>query len=109
MFVPNEFRVDYLEAMKILNNDITWKDLIKIDFAYHNEENDYDGGLSFLDRLNKKIGRFHQEWDIEGLKHIIRNANDPFSMYEDIIKYMLEDPRDVNYYNYQLQDPPNPD
>jgi len=81
-------------------NEVTpvWSDLITLDYFYHNHCADYDGGLSFIDRLNKKIGQFHPNWDIEGFKHIIRQSDNPRQIYVDIIKYLLDDPHDVVYY-----------
>jgi len=76
----------------------TWSDLLTIDYFYHHHMENYDGGLSFLDRLFDKLGQFHPEWNIEDLKNAIRNSNNPVLVYTDIIHYMLEDPRDVTYY-----------
>jgi hypothetical protein len=48
--------------------------------------------------LYKKLGLFHPEWDIEGLKKIVRNSKKPISVYEDIVKHLLDDPYDIFYY-----------
>jgi hypothetical protein len=75
-----------------------WSDLITIDYFYHHHMKDYDGGLSFLDRIYKKLGQFHSEWNITDLKNSIRNAKNPVSVYSDIIQYLLSDPHDIAYY-----------
>jgi hypothetical protein len=75
-----------------------WSDLLTIDYFYYNHCANYDGGLSFIDRLNKKIGHLHPNWDITGLKKIIMQSGNPQEIYVDIIKYLLDDPHDVFYY-----------
>ncbi len=103
MYVADKFKLNIADEMSIFVKKFdqvnpVWSDILTIDYFYHNHMPNYDGGLSFFDRLDKKIGRFHENWDIEGFKRIIRGSNNPVSVYEDIVKYMLEDPNDINYY-----------
>jgi hypothetical protein len=91
-YVPNNFKI-YRD-----DNDPTWETLLMVDYMFHHQDNDYDDGLSFLDRLNHKIGRFHPEWNIEEYKDRIRNSNDPVAKYVHIVSNMLSDPTDVFYY-----------
>jgi hypothetical protein len=100
MFVPEEFQKtqSYVMTQIAPLEKIEWMHLLMSDYAFHSEDSDYDGGLSFFDRLNKKLGHFHESWDIDGFKSVVRNANDPPSVYMDILKYMLEDPNHVVYY-----------
>ena len=72
--------------------------LLEIDYVYHHQDNDYDGGLSFLDRINKKLGVFHGEWNIQHLKDTIRNAEDQQAEYLRVINWMFQDQRDITYY-----------
>lgn len=103
MYVPTNYQLhsadDVAAFVKTFDKVIpVWSDLITLDYFYNNHSTDYDGGLSFIDRLNKKIGQFHPNWDIDGFKKIVRISSNPQSTYVDIIKYMLEDPHDVFYY-----------
>ena len=79
-------------------DNVTFEHLIMVDYFYHNQNADYDDGLSFLDRLNKKIGRFHQDWDIELMKEQIIYSKYPIQMYLDTIQNMLRDRSDIAYY-----------
>lgn len=85
-------------VMSIDKENLKWYDILMIDYFYHNHENNYDGGLSFFDRLYEKLGHLHPNWDIEGLKQIVRDSKKPISVYEDIIKQLLSDPHDIFYY-----------
>jgi hypothetical protein len=75
-----------------------WSDLLTIDHFYYHHETNYDGGLSFIDRINKKLGRFHPEWDITSMKNSIVSSKYPQNMYVNTILFMLSDPKDVLYY-----------
>jgi hypothetical protein len=103
MYVPTKYQMDSADEVAAFIkrfDEVTpiWSDLLTIDYFYNHHCANYDGGLSFIDRLNKKIGHFHPNWDIEGLKRIIRGSSNPEHIYVDIIKYLLEDPHDVFYY-----------
>jgi hypothetical protein len=106
MYVPDHFQIKEIDYDTILTDlkEVTWKHVLMIDYMFHRCDVDYDGGLSLLDRLDSKLGRFHPEWDIQEFKNKIRNISDMFdgnicsAIYEDIISKMLNDPRDVAYY-----------
>jgi hypothetical protein len=103
MYVPTNFQVTNDEVDTILNSleddyTITWNHLLMIDYVYHNTENDYDGGLSFFDRLNKKIGLFNPNWDIDEFKKTIREHANPTEAYATIVRTMLKNQEDINYY-----------
>lgn len=104
MYVPQEFKIteDALTQMVTQINepeDITWKTLLMADYVYHHRDQDYDGGLSFLDRLSKKIGfRHRDEWNIEEFKDWVRNHQNPQNAFIRIIDEMLEDSDDIDYY-----------
>jgi hypothetical protein len=72
--------------------DITPEVLLMIDYAYHNTDNDYDDGLSFLNRLYTKLSEpFHLQWNLPNLKQFIRSSNDPPQMFLDVLNEILTD------------------
>jgi hypothetical protein len=96
MYVPDycQVSVDFIfkNAPKD-DEDINWQHLLQVDYAFHCLDSDYDGGLSFLDRLNKKL-RFTN--DIATVK----NSIDSIDSYLDTIQNILNDPKDIAYYGY---------
>ena len=86
--------IDEIQQEHALNYMI----LIIIDYTYHHDEEDYDGGLSFLDRLNEKLGEYHPDWNIDDFKNTIRNAKCPELQYLKTIEMMLEKEEDRFYY-----------
>lgn len=80
------------------NIDVTAEVLLMIDYAFHNTDNDYDGGLSFLDRLQAKLsGVFPIQWNIQNLKKFVQDSNDPVQMFLDILNEILTDEMIVYY------------
>jgi hypothetical protein len=105
MYVSREYQMNSAKEVasmiaKFDKDEPTWYNILMIDYFYHNHEVNYDGGLSFLDRLNKKIGHLHPDWNIEELKTTIRNANNPVAVYSDIVEYMLGEARDLLLYGF---------
>ncbi len=102
MYVPNNLRAsrnDIDDEIRNLGENLgTYDLLVKIDYHYHHQDNDYDGGLSMLDRIKRKLGRFHPEWDIESMKNDIRNASDPIAEYAWVINLMFASESDIAYY-----------
>ena len=103
MYVPINYQINSANEIEAFVSNLnerypTWSDLITIDYFYHHHMPDYDGGLSFLDRIHKKLGKFHPEWNIADLKSVVRHAQHPVSVYADIIAYMFNEPRDILYY-----------
>jgi hypothetical protein len=103
MYVPTKYQMHNADEVATFIKRFekvapVWSDLLTIDYFYNHHSADYDGGLSFIDRLNKKIGHLHPNWDITGLKRIIRRSDSPQCIYVDIIKYLLDDRQDVFYY-----------
>ena len=101
-YIPNNYKVtkeQFAEIYKNLGeNDATWETLLMADYVFHHQDQDYDGGLSFFDRLHKKLGRFHYHWDIETYKAWAREGNDPVGSFISTVKYMLKDSNHVAYY-----------
>lgn len=98
MFVSQNFRVSKAYITNLLQDEeVTWRHLIMIDYAYHHEDANYEEGLSFFDRLYTKLGRFHPEWNIQEMKQDVEDAPNQQEMYSSIIANML-DANDIAYY-----------
>jgi hypothetical protein len=93
MYVSQEFRVsnDVLaDRIQQLGEDDPSVDiLLMVDFVFHHQDDDYDGGLSFLDRIYTKLRQFHPDWNVAVMKETIRTANDPVTEYLYVIDTML--------------------
>ena len=94
MFVSPNYRKTKMDIATMLeyihNIEITPETILMIDYAYHNEDEDYDGGLSFLDRLYKKLSNYFEiNWDVEYLKELIRNSEHPSEDFVTVLKEIL--------------------
>lgn len=103
MCVPKELQVLSIETLEHEIQDtreeaITPLLLIKIDHFYNMHLDTYDGGLSFLDRISAKIGRFHWYWNIEALKQRIRLSRTPSLEYVAVISEMFSGKGMIAYY-----------
>ena len=99
MYVPAFYRltienVDNMIYSWAPEHKATWLELMAIDHAFHFQDKDYDGGISFIDRLYKKLGRFHPEWNLEELKNKSRSMD----TYYKTIEEMLKEQKDIDYY-----------
>ena len=83
-YVPAAFCVDKAVVDKAIstlreNDDVPLELIVMIDHAYHNEDENYDGGLSFFDRLEWKLGLFFElGWTAEELKSMVRDAPEDY-------------------------------
>ena len=98
MYVPIEYRCSKAEVEQLLSHIMNdddyvadWQMLLRIDYAYHNQDNNYDGGLSFVDRI---IGKLHLPQNAENLKSRIRDSMDPELEYVDVISQLLSSEND---------------
>lgn len=95
MYISEEYRKTQIEVDKILDSiddeyEITPELLLMIDYVYHHEDEDYDGGLSFLDRLHKKLSLYFQiNWDVVNLKNMVRMAEHPEPVFVYILNELL--------------------
>lgn len=101
-YVPEECRKTIEEVTSILknmkDNDITPKVLLMVDYAYHNTDNDYEDGLSFLNRLHTKLSRcFLIEFDLYILKQKTSYSNNPSVDFLDGLNKILTD-KMIEYY-----------
>ncbi len=101
MYVPNCFQRNKDDVTSIVNDSrITWEHLLMIDHAYHCDDVDYCGGLSFIRRIIKKIGFRHPDWDVDEITEYIESL-DPdnrSAAYLEIIQDMLQLYDDLVYY-----------
>lgn len=94
--VSLEFRKTKDEIVDVIrgvqDTEITPEILLMIDYAFHNTDDNYDHGLSFLDRLHKKLSKyFDLQWNIPNLKDMIRSSTYPCMTYLDILNEILTD------------------
>lgn len=87
------------EMLKYMQDvDITPEVLLMIDFAYHNGDANYDGGLSFLDRLHHKLSMYFPiQWNVANLKAVVRNSNNPPGTFIGILNELLDDAKIACY------------
>jgi len=103
MYVPQELQVFCIEKLEheITNTPeekVSPLLLIKIDHFYNMHLDTYDGGLSFLDRINAKIGRFYPDWKIENMKDRIHSSSNPQLEYVGMISQMFAGKGMLAYY-----------
>ena len=94
MIVAPQYRKTKAEMDNILDNvdenNITAEILLMLDYAYHNTDEDYGDGLSFLDRLHWKLSLYFQiNWNMNNLKDTIRNSNQPCNTFVNILNEIL--------------------
>ncbi len=92
MYVPQKYRsmtsnqLEHYVEYEVFNM-FAWDVLLMIDYNNHHKDDDYDGGLSFINRIHKKLGWFHTEWNVNLLRNSIKNEDD----YIQIITDMLDE------------------
>lgn len=94
ILVPEQYRKSREEIANMWaymhNIDVSPEILLMIDYAYHSENEDYGDGLSFLDRLYNKLSLFFDiNWNVENMKILIRNAQDPSSEFVVVLNELL--------------------
>lgn len=90
--VAPEHRKTKAEMDDIINNaqNITAEILLMIDYAYHNTDQNYDAGLSFLDRLHWKLSMyFDVHWHPQNLKDIVRHSANPAETFLQLLNTIL--------------------
>lgn len=94
-YLSDEYKMtkDQIDVvLRHVGDNITPEILLMIDYAYHHTDENYDGGLSFLDRLYKKIILYYNiQWVLPNLKDTIRDAANPKKAFVDILNEILED------------------
>jgi hypothetical protein len=103
MYVPQELQIFCEEKLnhKITNTPevkVSPLLLIEIDHFYHMHLSNYEGGLSFIDRINAKIGRFYPDWKIEKMKDRIHASPTPQLEYVAVISEMFSGKGMIAYY-----------
>jgi len=96
MYIAEEYRKTKQEVDSILDNmedeyELTPEILLMIDYVYHNEDDDYEGGLSFLDRLHKKLSLYFEiQWNLPVLKNMIKSTDNPQAAFIYILNELLK-------------------
>jgi hypothetical protein len=92
-YIPYVLRLTKGQVDNMINNtnkNITAYDLISIDYAYHCQDDDYDNGLSFIDRLHWKLSiYFDIDWVPQDIKSFIISSEDNKQTYSAIINQIL--------------------
>lgn len=95
MYIKENHRITREQLDEVLNGlevdgDVPLNVIVQIYHVYHNQDEDYEGGLGFLNRLHHKLSMYFDiEWDLDGIKSILREANKPQEEYYDILHQML--------------------
>lgn len=72
------------------DNEFTPAVLLMVDYAYHNTDDDYDDGLSFLDRLYNQLSQhFDIRWNVDNMKRMIRASDHPSVTFLDVLNEIL--------------------
>lgn len=92
--VASEYRKTKEEITELLNqmqdHELSPEVLLMIDYAYHNTDENYEEGLSFLDRLHWKLSMYFPiQWNIQNLKLSIRTSPNPSTVFVEILNEIL--------------------
>ena len=90
MFIPKKYRSktseelnDYVDFQ--VQDAFHWEVFLMIDYNNHHKDNNYDGGLSFINRIYDSLGWYHTEWNLEELRSSIKNTNDYMNTISDML------------------------
>lgn len=93
--VATKQQTDLITSNMNENDDVSLELIAMIDNAYHGEDPDYDGGLSFFNRLHWKLSLFFDiSWTPEDMKNQVRNAPEE---YMNLLK-SITDQEKLNIY-----------
>ena len=94
-YLKNSERVTRAELDVVLDSlevdgDVPLHVIMKVDYVFYGEDADYDGGLSFLDRLYKKLNWYYNlSWDLDAIKAQIRGSSYPPEDYYNFLSQNL--------------------
>jgi hypothetical protein len=95
MYIKENDRITREQLEEVLNSlevdgDVPLSVIVQIYHVYHSKDEDYEGGLGFLNRLHHKLSMYFDiQWDLDGIKSILREASKPEEEYYDILQQML--------------------
>jgi hypothetical protein len=95
MYIKENHRITREQLDEVLNSlevdgDVPLSVIVQIYHVYHNQDEDYEGGLGFLNRLHHKLSMYFDiQWDLDGIKSILRESGKPEDEYYDILHQML--------------------
>lgn len=81
-YIPQNLQWSYADIQEMdtvrVDDDIPVSTIIGVHHAYHSDDADFDGGLSLLDFIHKKLNKpFKLNWDVESMKNLIRRSSNP--------------------------------
>ena len=95
MYIKENHRITRAELDGVLDTlevdfDVSLDVIVQVYHVFHSQDDDYEGGLGFLNRLHHKLSQYYDiQWDLDGIKSILRGANKPEEEYYDILHQML--------------------
>ena len=90
MMIPNKYCSKTSEELDdyvsyYVQDAFHWEVFLMIDYNNHHKDNDYDGGLSFINRIYDKLGWYHTEWNVEEIRNSIKTKKDYISAISDML------------------------
>lgn len=95
MYIKENHRITRDDLDKVLNSlevdgDVPLDVIVQVYHVFHNQDDDFEGGLGFLNRLHHKLSMYFDiAWDVDGIKSILRESGKPEEEYYDILNQML--------------------
>lgn len=95
MYVKPEHRLTSEQLDQLVDNlpvdtSVPLEVIIQVDYVFHAKDENYDGGLSFLDRLYKALSYFYElSWDVDAIKKMIRESSNPQEEYYNFLREAL--------------------
>ena len=93
-YINPNYRWSMTDVDRVLNDldddEVPIETIFGIYHAFHSHDENFDGGLGFLDRLwNKLYTPFYLDWNLDEMKNQIRNSNDPQETYLGLLRNTL--------------------
>lgn len=95
MYIKENHRITREQLDDVLNGlevdgEVPLNVLVQVYHVYHKQDDDFEGGLGFLNRLHHKLSMYFDiEWDLDGIKSILRESNKPEEEFYEILHQML--------------------
>lgn len=87
-YVATKEQIESIISKMNENDEVPLELILMIDNAYHCDDVNYEGGLSFFDRLHWKLSLFFElQWTPEDVKNQVRNAPEE---YMNVLRSLLD-------------------